>query len=373
MDWGEVNPTHAYYNDSRTSKDNEDPSCSTRFKTRRTQKTSSALEALLKTLYALLLYLLGIFLRIRCYKGESNVIGINEFKLFLSTKFLIKDLGSLKYFLGIEVIDNDLGLCMTQRKYCMELLHDYGLLAARPVDIPLPENTILSCDETENDKYLSYFTTYQKLVGKLIYLTNTIPDISYVVHCLSQHMHCPLQSHFKAALRVLRYLKGSPGYKLLYLRKVKKQTTISKSSSEAEYRSMSSASCEVFWLGNMLHNIGLKDLYPVELYCDNSSAIQIAANPIFHERTKHFELDVHFVREKVLAGVIKTVKVSSNMQTEDVFTKCLGVVQHKLCCKNLGLLDVFAGEFVGKVSGMKVQAPKKKVKKNSTHQTEGRC
>ncbi|GKA11893.1 hypothetical protein Tco_0691439 [Tanacetum coccineum] len=128
---------------------------------------------------------------------------------------------------------------------------------------------------------------------------------------------------------------------------------------------MSSASCEVVWLGNMLHIIGLKGLYPVELCCDNSSAIQIAANPVFHERTKHFEFDVHFIREKVLAGVIKIVKVSSNMQTADVFTKCLGVVQHKLCCRSLGLLDIFARELVGKVSGRKAQALKEKVMKDT--------
>ncbi|GJT06654.1 putative RNA-directed DNA polymerase [Tanacetum coccineum] len=325
----------------------------------------------------------GMFIALLVYVDDivitgSDIDGINEFKLFLSTKFLIKDLGSLKYFLGIEVIENDLGLCMTQRKYCMELLHEYGLLAARPVDIPLPENTILSCDETKNDKYLSDFITYQKLVRKLIYLTNIRPDISYAIHCLSQHMHSLLQSHFKAALRVLRYLKGSPGCgvqfyknrdsklkayadadwakclktrksvtgfcvflgKTLVSWKSKKQATISKSSSEAEYRSMSSASCEVVWLGNI---------------------------------TKHFEFDVHFVREKVLAGVIKIVKVSSNLQTTDVFTKCLGVVQHKLCCRSFGLLDIFARELVGKVSGRKAQAPKEKVKKIQTHQTEGGC
>ncbi|GKC75860.1 ribonuclease H-like domain-containing protein [Tanacetum coccineum] len=112
--------------------------------------------------------------------------------------------------------------------------------------------------------------------------------------------------------------------------KSKKHATISKSSSEAQYRSMSFASCEIVWI-----------------------AIQIAANPVFHERTKHFELDVHFVREKVLVGIIKTVKFSSDMQTADVFTKCLGVLQHRLCCKNLSLLDVFAGELVGKDSGRK--------------------
>nr|GEW26114.1 ribonuclease H-like domain-containing protein [Tanacetum cinerariifolium] len=318
-------------------------------------------------------YKSGMFIALLMYVDDivitgSDVDGINEFKLFLSTKFLMKDLGSLKYFLGIEVFENELGLCMTQRKYCMELLHEYGLLAAKPVDIPLLKNTILSCDETENDKYLSDFTTYQKIVGNLIYLTNTRPDISYAIHYLSQHMHNPLQSHFKAALRVLRKSVTSLCVflgKTLVSWKSKKQATISKSLSNAKHRSMSSASCEIVWLGNMLHSIGLKDLYPVELCCDNSLAIQIAANPVFHERTKHFELDVHFVREKVLAGVIKTLKVYSNLQTADVFTKCLGVVQHKLCCKSLGLLDIFIGELVDKVSGKRAQALKKKVKKYS--------
>ncbi|GJU66862.1 ribonuclease H-like domain-containing protein [Tanacetum coccineum] len=288
----------------------------------------------------------GMFIDLLVYVDDivitgSDIDGINEFKLFLSTKFYIKELGSLKYFLGIEVIKNDLGLCMTQRKYCMELLHEYGLLAARPVDIHLPENTILSCDETEIDKYLSDFTTYQKLVEKLIYLTNIIPDISYVVHCLSQHMHSALQSHFKDALRVFRYLKGSPGLrdfvtgfcvfmgKTLVSWKSKKQATISKSSSEAEYRSMSSASCKVVWLGNMLHSIGLKGLYLVELCCDNSSAIQfLMLTLLFFDKM--------------------------GTQVSGVLATYFGLLQ-----KNLVLLDIFAGELVGKVLGRKAQAPKK--------------
>ncbi|GJU03994.1 ribonuclease H-like domain-containing protein, partial [Tanacetum coccineum] len=209
---------------------------------------------------------------------DDNVItrnddfGIKEFKLFLSAKFLIKDLGVLKYFLGIEVVENDLGLCMSQRKYCLELLHLYGLLAARPVDIPLPENFVLILKKP-----------------KMISIS---------------HMHSPLQSHFKSALesfkakcpKTRRSVTGFCVFlgKTLVSWKSKKQDTVSKSSSEAEYRSMSFASCEVVWLGNLLHSIGIKNLFPVELYYDNSSAIQIAANPVFHERTKHFELDVHF-------------------------------------------------------------------------------
>nr|GEU60567.1 ribonuclease H-like domain-containing protein [Tanacetum cinerariifolium] len=148
-------------------------------------------------------------------------------------------------------------------------------------------------------------------------------------------MHSPLQSHFKSALRVLRYLKGSPSLGLQFSRcfnlklraygdaywakcpktrmsvtgycvflgtsvvfwKSKKQATLFRSSFEAEYKSMASTTCDIIWLGNLLHSLGLKDLYPVPLFCD-SSAIQIAANPVFHENTKYFELDVHNVREK---------------------------------------------------------------------------
>lgn len=136
---------------------------------------------------------------------------IESFKVFLKNKFKIKDLGELKYFLGIEVLKSKNGLCLNQRKYCLELLHEFGLLACKPVMTPLPENIVLAHKESDDDKYLKNITNYQKLVGKLIYLTLTRPDIAYAVHCLSQHMHSPLQSHLNIGLRVLKYLKLAPG------------------------------------------------------------------------------------------------------------------------------------------------------------------
>ncbi|GJT97687.1 ribonuclease H-like domain-containing protein [Tanacetum coccineum] len=246
--------------------------------------------------------------------GNDNV-GINGFKVFLSTKFMIEDLGVLKYFLGIEVVKNDLGLCMSQRKYCHELLHEYGLLAARPVDIPLLENSILWFEETSDDNI--------KISQRYL--------------------------NFKAAPRVLRYLKGSPGCGVQFYKnpdlKIKAYADVDWAKCPKTRRpvtSMSTAFSEVVWL-----------------------AIQIAANPVFHEKTKHFKLDVYFVREKVLAGIIKTVKISFDLQTADVFTKCLGMVQHLLCCKNLGMLDVFAGDMVCKDSGRKGHTIKKKKKSTS--------
>ncbi|GJU74164.1 ribonuclease H-like domain-containing protein, partial [Tanacetum coccineum] len=210
------------------------------------------------------------------------------------------------------------GLCLSQRKYCLELLHNYGLLACKPVLTPLPENIILAHKESEDDKFLINITSYQRLVGKLIYLTLTRPDISYFVHCLSQHMQAPLQSHMDLGLRVLRYLNGAPGSGVNYEKsehmslkvyadsdsakcpvtrrsvsgycvffngcmvtwKSKKQATLSKSYAEAEYRSMAAATCELMWVVNILKDLKVTNFLPAELFCDNSAAIQIAANPV---------------------------------------------------------------------------------------------
>ncbi|GJQ89690.1 ribonuclease H-like domain-containing protein [Tanacetum coccineum] len=110
---------------------------------------------------------------------------------------------------------------------------------------------------------------------------------------------------------------------------------------EAEYRSMASATCEVIWLSNLLGDMGVKNLLPVVLYCDNSSALQIAANPVFHEKSKHFEIDVHLVREKVASGVIVTEKIHTSQQIADVLTKALGSKQHDELCTKIGILDMF--------------------------------
>lgn len=229
------------------------------------------------------------------------------------------------------------------------------------------------------DSRIENVTIYQKLVGKLIYFTLTRPDIAYSVHVLSQFMHAPRQSHLKMAFRVLRYLKGSPGKGVLIEKgklpslsayvdsdwgkwftsrksitgfclffggslvswKSKKQSTVSRSSAEAEYRALASVTCEIIWVLKLLNDFGVKDVIPVQVFCDNSAAIQIAANPVFHERTKHFEIDLHFVREKVSQGVIKTVKISSLKNTADVFTKGLTCVQHNALCSNLNMFDPF--------------------------------
>ncbi|GKC21962.1 ribonuclease H-like domain-containing protein, partial [Tanacetum coccineum] len=110
-----------------------------------------------------------------------------------------------------KVIDTNKGICLNQRKYVLDLLSDYGMLACKPAKTPLMSKLNISNEATKNDPILNNIIGYQKLMGKLIYLTNTRPDISYVVHCLSHFMHSPLRSHLKIAFKMLRYLKSCPG------------------------------------------------------------------------------------------------------------------------------------------------------------------
>nr|GEX28708.1 ribonuclease H-like domain-containing protein [Tanacetum cinerariifolium] len=218
----------------------------------------------------------------------TSKVEIAKFKHFLSNRFKIKDLGELKCFLGIEVLKVSGGLCLSQRKYCLELLHDFGLLACRPVLTPLPENIILAHKETEKDKFLVKITSYQRSVSG---------------YCV--------------------FVNGC-----LIFWKSKKQVTLSKSSAEAEYRSIAAATYEIMWIVKIMSDLNIKNLLPAELYCDNKAAMQIAANPVMHEKTKHFDLDVHFIREKVCSGLIKTAKVESKDNVADILTKALASFQH---------------------------------------------
>lgn len=117
---------------------------------------------------------------------------INKCKEFLNTKFLVKDVGKLKYFLEFELLECDEGLSISQRKYCLELLSEFGLLGSKPAATPMEANLVLSSAElhNSNDCLLTNISNYQKLVGKLIYLTLTRPDIAYSVHCLSYACTC---------------------------------------------------------------------------------------------------------------------------------------------------------------------------------------
>lgn len=143
--------------------------------------------------------------------GNDAVITV-ILKQYLASKFHIKDLGPLKYFLGIEVARSSDGLFLNQRKYALEILSDTGLLACKPAQTPIEANCHLAPDDSE---LLSDPSRYRRLIGRLLYLTVTQPNITFAVNLLSQFMAAPRESHWQAALRVVRYIKKSPAHGIL--------------------------------------------------------------------------------------------------------------------------------------------------------------
>ncbi|GJS91625.1 ribonuclease H-like domain-containing protein [Tanacetum coccineum] len=167
------------------------------------------------------------------------------------------------------------------------------------------------------------------------------PDISYSMHCLSQHMHASLKSHFDIALRVLKYLELAPGLGVEFVKRNNECVVTAYSDSDWAKCLINRRSISGYCVFKILEEFGIDNIVPAELFCDNKSSIQIATNPVMHEKTKHFDIDVHLVREKVASSLIKIVKVDTKSQVADILTKALGSYQHSFLVKKLGLLNMF--------------------------------
>ncbi|XP_071694263.1 uncharacterized mitochondrial protein AtMg00810-like [Rutidosis leptorrhynchoides] len=323
----------------------------------------------------------SIFLAIVIYVDDLLITGNNEslistLKDNLHKTFSIKDLGNTNYYLGIEFLRTKEGITMSQRKYALELLNTAGILDQKPSNVPIDPNIKLSADEGE---FLDDASLYRTLVGKLIYLTITRPDLSYAAQALSQFSQNPRTSHLTALYKVLRYIKFSPGQGLhfphhntltlsafcdsdwancptsrrsitgyciflgscLISWQSKKQKVVSRSSTEAEYRALADCTCELTWLKSLLHDFQVPCQQPIPIYCDNASAIALASNPIQHARTKHIEIDCHFVRDKMKAGQISTIFIPSSQQVADVLTKGLSKTPHHKCISKFGICDPY--------------------------------
>jgi hypothetical protein len=275
----------------------------------------------------------------------------------LQKEFPVKDLGSLNFFLGIQVTRSSAGLHLCQSKYVNDLLNRTKMTEAKPAKSPCPSGSQLS--KLDGDSLLDPFE-YRSVVGALQYCTLTRPDIAFSVNQLCQHMHHPTASHWSAVKRVLRFLKNTLDHGLFYSKtnlqlnafcdsdwagcpddrrstsgfavflgnclvswSSKKQPVVSRSSTEAEYRSLAIATTELFWLRMLFQEIQIPLPVPPIIWCDNVSALSLAANPIYHARTKHIEVDYHYVREKVLNRDIVVSYISTADQIADVFTKGL--------------------------------------------------
>ncbi|RVW37330.1 Retrovirus-related Pol polyprotein from transposon RE2 [Vitis vinifera] len=221
--------------------------------------------------------------------------------------YLTKDLGKLKYFLGIEIVQSSSGVVLSQRKYALNILEETGMLDCKPVDTPMDPNIKLIPGQGEP---LGDPGRYRRLVGKLNYLTITRPDIFFPVSVVSQFLQSPCDSHWDAVIRILRYIKSTPGQGVLYENRdhtqSKKQDVVARSSVEVEYQAMALATCELIWLKHLLRKLRFGNDEQMKLICDNQAALHIASNPVFHERTKHIEVNCHFIREKIASKCVAT-------------------------------------------------------------------
>jgi len=143
------------------------------------------------------------------------MLEFHNIKFILHSTFKIKDLGQLKYFLGLEVAHSSKGISLCQRKYCIDHLTDTGHLASKPVSTPSEPSCKLHQDTSAP---YTDVASYRRLIGRLIYLTNTRPDITFATQQLSQFLSSPTEKHFNAATRILRYLKKCPGQGLFFPR-----------------------------------------------------------------------------------------------------------------------------------------------------------
>nr|ABA93730.1 retrotransposon protein, putative, unclassified [Oryza sativa Japonica Group] len=305
----------------------------------------------------------------------DDVEEIRCLKERLGKAFEVKDLGPLRYFLGIEIARSSKGIVLSQRKYVLDLLTDTGMLGCRASTTPIDRNHQL-CAQSGDPVNKE---AYQRLVGRLIYLCHTRPDISYVVSVVSRYMHDPRTGHLDVVHKILRYLKGTPG-KGLWFRKnghlnvegycdadwassmddrrstsgycvfvggnlvswrSKKQAVVARSTAEAEYRAMALSLSEMLWMRSLLTELRVLRSDTVMLHCDNKSAISIANNPVQHDRTKHVEIDRFFIKEKIDSGVLRLEYIKSCEQLADCLTKGLGPSEIQSICNKMGMIDIF--------------------------------
>lgn len=324
----------------------------------------------------------GAHLQVLVYVDDLIVTGstsevMTTFRTYLSKCFHMKDLGVLKYFLGIEVARNSTGIYLSQRKYTLDIITETGLLGARPAAFLLEQNHKLALSTSP---LLPNPEKYRRLVGRLIYLAVTRPELSFSVHTLAQFMQSPRDDHWEAAIRVVKYLKNNPGQGIFLKAdnnfqivgwcdsdwascplsrrsitgyfvqlgdspvswKTRKQPTVSPSSAEAEYRAMASLTQELIWLKRLLNDLGITHDQAMLMHCDSQAAIHISTNPVFHERTKHIGLDCHFVRDEIQSGNVLPRHVKTTMQLADIFTKPLGRDAFAAFRDKLGIRDLCA-------------------------------
>ena len=308
------------------------------------------------------------------YLSSSSSM-LTEFKESMMQQFEMTDLGRLKYFLGLEISQDESGIFMSQKKYATELLKKFNIRFEDGAKTPMNTGEKLQKEDGTgkgNEK------EFRSLVGGLNYLTHSRPDIMYSVSMVSRFMHAPSKQHVGAAKRILKYIAGTLKKGVWYEsvedpklsgftdsdwagsiddRKStsgsvfnlgsgaitwcsKKQDSIALSSAEAEYVAAGAAAKQAIWLRKLLKDLCFEQKGATELWCDNQSAIAMTKNPVYHARTKHIEIQHHYIRKLVTDEKIILRFCGTNCQSADLFTKALSSGKHQFFVEKIGVREL---------------------------------
>ena len=322
--------------------------------------------------------ILGVYVDDLLITG-TNIANIVSFKKQMAREFDMTDLGTLSYYLGLEVEQRKGSIKLKQTAYAKKVLEKTGMSECNPVKYPMEHKIQLTKDEGGEPVDP---TQFKSMVGGLRYLVHTRPDIAYAVGIVSRYMERPTTLHFNAAKRILRYVKGTINFGLVYTKGrgnyllagfsdsdlagsvedrrstggmvfyldeslitwiSQKQRCVALSSCEAEFMAATAAACQAIWLQRVLKQISDVKVGPVTLYIDNRSAVDLAKNPVFHGRSKHIDVRYHFIRECVEQGLIVIKHISTGEQRADILTKALSAVKFEKMRKLLGVVETTGG------------------------------
>lgn len=294
-----------------------------------------------------------------------------EFKSSMQNEFEMTDMGKMKFFLGVEVDQREDGIHISQKKYAKEVLERFNMQDCNSVKNPIVPGTVISTHGSREEDA----TAYKQLVGCLMYLTVTRPDLMFVVCLISRFMADPKEEHMMIAKRVLRYLRGTLDYGIFYeifsvmqllgftdsdyARDVndrkstsgyvflmngaaicwssRNQAIVTLSSTEAEYVAATSAACHSVWLKGILQELNVAGCECIDIMCDNSSAIKLSKNPVMHRRTKHIDVRYHYLRNLTNEGAMRLLYCGTSEQIADIMTKPIKLDQFEKLSKMLGV------------------------------------
>ncbi|XP_057803270.1 uncharacterized mitochondrial protein AtMg00810-like [Salvia miltiorrhiza] len=296
-----------------------------------------------------------------------------KFDEIMTSKFQMSMMGEMNFFLGLQVKQTKEGILINQSKYAKELINKFGVQHMKTVKIPMIINWKVNPEKVR--KSVSS-TKYRKIIGSLLYLTASRPDIAFAVGVCARFQSDPKDAHMDAAKYILRYIKGTPNVGLWYPvddnfkllgytnsdfagcaidrestsdtcqflgNKLiswfsKKQTFVATSTTEAEYVVTGSCCLQILWLVQQLKDYGIKER-EVPIYCDSSSAIAISQNHVHHTRIKHVAICHHFIRDHVEKNDVSVLKIHASIQRADLLTKALPEEWFNDLCGRIGLIN----------------------------------